>query len=203
MKKSFLSALALASLTACQTVQIETKPVAEQMAPAPLPASMQIGQERKYLWNGEETSMKVTAVDGMWFSAKTANGTKYTDNRDFAMPGKSWDIPSRNSKGEIKLVGGDYKNFWPLEVGKTASYKVEIKNLTTGWQGTGTRNCEVDSQENITVKAGNFDTYKVTCTWGTGRFYTKRTWYYAPSVEQVVKFVSSGNSSSSFELATK
>jgi hypothetical protein len=90
----------------------------------------------------------------------------------------------------------------PLEIGKTWPVKTNNINGTTGaiWRRSGIS--KVVGQENITTKAGTFDTYKIETTFtGTNvnnpmlkNQVTSLTWY-APAIDHWVKrtFVSRAN----------
>ncbi len=191
-----VSALALA---ACQTVTVETKPVAKAMAPAAKPQQYVKGTEVPVKTDGVLGKVTVLDVEGDWANLRTASGTEIFVNVDFTMPPKT--IKNMNGRNlKLTVKGGDYANFWPLKVGNKAA--IDYTWEVNGRAGNNTRHCEVLSQENITVEAGNFDTYKVQCYEGQGQWYERRTWYYAPSIKNWVKLITEGRNASDIELAS-
>ena len=66
---------------------------------------------------------------------------------------------------------------FPLKVGNAAKWKVRGKS-SKGNEWSTTRSCKVRGTANVTVPAGNFDTYHVVCT----DDWTIRQWYFSPEV---------------------
>jgi hypothetical protein len=199
MKKILLSAVALITLAACQTTEIATKPVTEQMAPAPMPKLFTKGEVIRTKVNGADAFTEITNIDGEWQTMKLASGTEVEVKADFIIPPRI--IKNMNGRNlKLTVKGGNYKEFWPLKVGNKAA--IDYTWAVNGNAGNNTRYCEVLSQENITVVAGNFDTYKVQCYEGQGQWYERRTWYYAPKIESFVKLITEGRNASDIELTS-
>jgi hypothetical protein len=120
----------------------------------------------------------ITAIDAdgkvTW---ESTNGSTWTVIHPFAGH-VQWKTP--DDEGTQSFTGD---SMFPLEVGRTMQISYSGQSTSEGsWSGT--RNCEVESQESIGVKAGTFDTFKVVCTQGgnPSRPSRTRTFYYAPEV---------------------
>jgi surface antigen len=87
-------------------------------------------------------------------------------------------------------------SIWPLEVGK----KTRFDEIGRWFDEYGLEHrydsfwsCEVKGTERISVGAGDFDTWKITCRRYPDKFRATsktreyRTWYYAPAVNHWVK----------------
>lgn len=87
---------------------------------------------------------------------------------------------------------------WPLAAGKQWSAKFEGPNTARNGQYVEERKCEVAGRESIQVRAGTFDTVKVTCK-GSYRTpspsgnvtlsgYTESSLWYAPAAKIAVRY---------------
>jgi len=178
-----VSALALA---ACQTTSIQEQPASvSSLAPA----------ERNVLAEGEVSKLK-RLRDGVelistislaepgvykWEVSDGCYGTALASDR-FA-PTLSWnkcgDNPRWNTgTATIKSKTGE---LWPLKVGNKVSYALSAKSYR-GQTNDNVRDCEVVGVVSVIAVGKPYDTFKVICN---DRF-NRRTYYYAPSVENVV-----------------
>lgn len=81
---------------------------------------------------------------------------------------------------------------WPLEVGNEKRFGAQVSylNKETGIQSRYDRiwDCEVDGTEKLSVYAGTFETYRITCESYSvkGKLRQRRVWHYAPEIEHLV-----------------
>ncbi len=142
---------------------------------------------------------RVTAVKGEDVYWERESGRELVRHRSFLLPTLAWE--SNKRRGAQRLLD-EPGNLWPLAIGKLGSFRVE-RNLTDKASGEVKRSyrkfdCHVETAETITVKAGRFDTYRISCrrynTRGS-RLYETRTWHYAPAVGHYVRRETENHSS--------
>jgi hypothetical protein len=167
------------ALAACETAgSTASRPVAQPMAPASAP-DLVVGKTLVYeTEDGGREQSSITTIDAdgkvTW---ESASGSTWTVIHPFAGH-VQWKTPG--DEGTQSFTGD---SMVPLEVGRTMQISYSGQSTSEGsWSGT--RNCKVESQESIGVKAGTFDTFKVVCTQGSNpsRPARTRTFYYAPEV---------------------
>lgn len=175
-----------------QSVQPET------MAAAPLPR-YQDGTTFVY---SDGTWEQVTGVEGGQVRWVSQQGNSSAGSADFIYPRSQWENASRKGTRrfveERGLFGGGKSTLWPLALGNSASF-VEYGE-TTGGTGISPANnydnyyrCSVDGAEAVTVGAGTFDSWRITCirysdnsAAARKRPWEYRTWYYAPTINHWV-----------------
>ncbi len=184
MYRTVLSLLVGASLVAGCAVYPESTPVATPLRPALLPTwavgDQIVTADRD---GGQMQTWTVVATKGDRVSWESDQGESYTGFRNFVIPEIEWTSALWGSGSEEILKIDD--DIFPLRVGKRMSIASQgsTSRSPEGWNAV--RECRVVSQENITVTAGTFDTYKVVCTTDILRL----TWYYAPEVEAPMVFI--------------
>ena len=142
---------------------------AKKVAAAPVKAELPPGVRRpfpvgfKSVWkrlDGTETFWKVVKLDGRIAKLHTATSCKVTFDVSSYSPPLSWRDCSGNT-GSRKIVKHTGSLF-PLAVGNTESWQSSGRdNKGNTWSGM--RVCKVAGTANVTVPAGNFDTYHVIC----------------------------------------
>ena len=183
MLRPLILGAVVGALASC-TPGPETKPVTTALAPALQPDH---GVGDIYVWqtkDGLVTDEVVAIRDGL-VSWESSDGGSWTGSSDFALPATRWSDPAEYGDGEqaaTEIRGAVF----PLAVGNDMTMTVEGRSdrYPEGWRNR--RDCEVESQENITVPAGSFDSYKVVCVSGK----RTRTYFYAPEVGYVVYYLS-------------
>ena len=125
-----------------------------------------------------------------------------SDRTGFNIYDRSWNLKSRDPWKYSPNDGLGVKS--PLHVGETWNFSADDINSSAGtagiWKRTGSS--KVVGQENLTTKAGTFDTFKIETTFSRRRpndpnnlnEATVQTWY-APAIDHLVKqtFVSRTN----------
>lgn len=174
---SILSAAALAA-AACAP-QVETKPALSELAPMVerLPV---VGDTIVWDRNGTQVTRVVTSFDGKMQTIESSDGCAYTSGTGYA-PSVSWSNCDPWSDGTQTVEPSG--EIFPLAVGNTMSFKASGKNVDGDTWDT-VRECSVKGTVNITVPAGTFDTYHVSCVdeWNV------RDFYVAPELGQTVLY---------------
>lgn len=169
------------ALASCTTGP-ETKPVTTALSPALQPDDA-VGDT--YVWDTGEglVTDQIVAIRDGYVSWESSDGGSWTAATDFALPATRWSDPAEHGEGEQKATEIRGAVF-PLQVGNDMTMKVEGRSdrYPDGWRNR--RDCEVKSQENITVPAGSFDSYKVVCVSGK----RTRTFFYSPEVGHIVYY---------------
>lgn len=167
-------------LGACAPV-VTSVPVALQLPPGEM-ADYPVGSQ----WVGLEGSDLVThfliRADAQTRSLESTTGCSWTQPINFLGPALEWE-DCKGSSGR-QVIQETFGEIWPLEIGKTQSWSVSGKS-STGETWKGMHTCRVDSAERVTVPAGDFDTFKVTCE----SISTIETTYYAPSLRDAVLYL--------------
>ena len=156
-------------------VSAERVPAAK-VAAAPAKAELPPGVARPWkvgenaVWKqrgGKELSWKTVKLDGSIAELHGSTGCKVTIEPGAYGPTRSWRDCSGHT-GSLKIekrAGG----LFPLAVGNTASWQYSGRN-DKGNTWSGTRSCKVAGTANVTVPAGDFDTYHVICRQDSSRY---------------------------------
>jgi hypothetical protein len=197
--KLLLIGALLLSLSSCAATsnQGTSSPAANQLglAPAPLP-HYQVGTKFVYSNGTWETVTRIGPEGVTW---KNHRGNESTGQPDFTYKRHTWQTRDRRGNREHRQtefwLGEKTTTLWPLQVGN----KTRFDEFGRWFNSSGgTRNydsywsCEVEGSERISVVAGDFDTWKITCKRYPNRFRSTsktreyRTWYYAPSINHWV-----------------
>lgn len=168
------------------TPSINDPPASTQMAPAEQPkhAVGTIYHEWDLI-DAKASAWRVVAVDGGTFTGETDTGCRFT-NSDPVLPVLSWkncgsDPAWRDGTRTYTALEG---SLWPLRVGSRASYQMTWTG-NGGETDRGTLDCTVDGTAHITVRAGEFDTYRVVCVQRWEGVTRDRITYWAPDVGAV------------------
>ena len=144
-----------------------------------------------------ETAIKVGSEGITW---RNHRGSISTGTQDFIKKRFKWQTKNRYGYREFKqttfLMSPPTQSIWPLEMGNKTrfdengrwfdEYGLEHR-YDSFWS------CEVKGTERISVGAGDFDTWKITCRRYPDKFRATsktreyRTWYYAPIINHWVK----------------
>ena len=143
---------------------------------------------------------KVTSIDEYGVSWINHRGRISSGSPDFTFRHSSWKTKSRSGHREFSrrkdVSFSSPESLWPLAVGNKTSYletgrwRDKNNNLHTyrvNWV------CRVNGTEPVSVMAGKFDTWKITCQRFTAprgsrrpRLLETRTWNYSPDVGHYV-----------------
>ncbi len=165
------------------------------LTPAPLP-HYKVGTKFVYSNGTWETVTKV-GPDGI--SWKNHRGNESTGLSDFTYKRQTWQTKDRRGNRNYSQTEFWFEEMtttlWPLQTGNrtrfdeygrwTDSSGVE-RSYDSYWS------CEVEGTQRVSVAAGDFDTWKITCKRypnsyrSTSKTREYRTWYYAPSVNHWV-----------------
>lgn len=190
------AALALA-LAGCKTeggpeapakVQKASWTPAKKVETAPARAELPPGERRawvvgdKSVWkqmDGKEITWKTVKRDGSFAEVHGSNGCKAVIDRSSYSPALSWRdcSGSAGSRKMEKHAGG----LFPLAVGNTESWQFTGRN-SKGKTWSNMRSCKVAGTVNVTVPAGNFDTYHVVCREGSARY----DYWFSPELGSTV-----------------
>lgn len=197
-EKLIIAASALALLAGCQTANpiapntysdlpegilepaIEETAVAAVMAPAPRP-ELETGVTLTWGRSTYQWQVRLISTAGGYETWEHLDGSWQWTHADFISPLVAWSGPSDSG---TRTNDGDMEPLFPLRVGKEAkvSYTGVSKISPDGFEGT--RLCRVLGQENITVPAGTFDTFKILCLNGRNieNPWRYQYYYYAPEL---------------------
>jgi len=167
-------------LSGCQATSIKTQPVSKELAAHPVSAQP-VGYKRTTKdMDGTVRTAEVISFENGLYQYQTTDGYEWTNHSNPMLPsptfsGEKW------GTGEQKMTNVDGAMF-PLQVGNKMSFTVvgESDKWPDGWKDK--RKCKVESQERVTVIAGDFDAFKVVCT------SDKRTrvYFFSPELNDIV-----------------
>ena len=162
---------------------------------APLP-KYRAGTTYVFSDGTSETVIKVSREGITWRSYR---GTISTGTPDFIKKRFKWQTKNRYGYREFKqttfLMSPPTPSIWPLEVGKKTRFDENgrwFDQLGLEHRYDSFWNCEVKGTERVSVGAGDFDTWKITCKRYPDKFRATsktreyRTWYYAPAINHWV-----------------
>lgn len=121
---------------------------------------------------------------------RTGNGVIQKGYRNFLIPFFAWQNRTRRSRSQITAKPD---MLWPLATGNEQSF--EVKQTITSNDGLTTNEfdqswrCVVEGTEKVTIPAGTFDTYRISCfryVPGTSFWRQTKTFNYAPAVGHYV-----------------
>lgn len=173
-------AVAGAILGGCQATSIKTQPVSKELAAHPVSAQP-VGYKRTTKdIDGTVRTAEVVSFENELYQYETTDGYKWTNYSNPMLPsptfsGEDWGTGTQkmtNVKGSM----------FPLQVGNKMSFTVvgQSDKWPDGWNDP--RRCKVESQERVTVIAGDFDAFKIVCT-SKNR---TRVYFFAPDVNDIV-----------------
>lgn len=165
------------------------------LSPAPLP-QYRVGTKFVYS-NGTWESVFDTGPDGITWVNHRGNESK--GSSDFTYKRLQWKTRDRQGSRVFNQtefwLGEPTTTLWPLKPGNRTKYNEEGTWSTSDGATRSYDNywsCEVKGTERVSVVAGDFDTWKITCKRFSSRFRSTsktreyRTWYYAPTINHWV-----------------
>ena len=178
LRSAMVGAAGLA-LMSCQTTQPETSQPVTRLAPMQKPNRLPEGAVIHGVRNGTPSAIEVVKVDGNLTVGKRGDCVFNHDwSHGYFAPEVSWE--NCNGRSGRHIFHGKSGNIWPLQVGKSETYRATGKTRNT-WPAA--RTCEVEDQVRIKTHIGTHDTFKVVCRtkWAT------RTSYVSPKIGRTVK----------------
>ena len=166
------------SVSGYQTATAQQVAAKAELPPAEL-RIFRVGD--KSVWrdkNGKEVTYEVTGVDDENVSAQGSDGCSWTAPIGY---GPSLEWSGCGGSAGTQTIKEREGNLFPLQVGNTVRWKFKGKN-NRGNSWSGTRKCNVKGTANVTVPAGNFDTYHIVCT----ENWSRREWHYSPELGRSV-----------------
>ncbi len=166
------------AIAGCQTTEVQKAPPKAQLAPA---ESRNYSVGDKWIWqksDGSQQTNEIIQLSGSIMTIQTSAGCTYRTHLGAFSPALSWkNCSSNDGQHSVQRSG----NIFPLEIGKTERWKYNGQNAK-GDTWSGVRKCTVKEAVNISVPAGNFDTYRVSCSDNSAR----REFYFSPRLKTVV-----------------
>jgi surface antigen len=165
------------------------------LKPAPLP-KYQPGNTYVYANGTWETAIDVSAEGITW---RNHRGWLSTGSADFTYKRFKWETTNRYGYRQFNqtrfLMTPPTSSLWPLQVGNRTRFdelgrwfdpQLIEHRYDSFWS------CEVLGTEQVSIAAGDFDTWKITCKRYPDKFRAAsktreyRTWYYAPALNHWV-----------------
>jgi hypothetical protein len=178
--------IALGGCMAGEKPLIRINPEGLQLSEATLP-NYAVGE---YFAFDDGITEIVTEKSGELITWQTNTDTVSRGYHNFIIPALTWTNVSRYSEG---TTNAPVDLLWPLAVGKTAQY--EFQQIISRHDGTEATelfrswDCAVESTRRVSVAAGNFDTYVITCkrySSTSNSWRATRRFYYAPDLGHYV-----------------
>lgn len=174
--------VAALALTGCASQQI----AGPALPPASLP---QVAVGNSYSFDDGRTERVI---------GRSADLLRWRGNGDFTfattgnvlMPRVAWSDTEARGERTISAVSG---SLFPLSPGKSVAFQASRRTVDTRTGTTAnvaeTWQCRADGTARVTTEAGDFDTFRVSCTMTTMPSVTTltRTFFYAPSVDYYVR----------------
>ena len=178
------------TLSSCQTTgsPSNVQPVATvELPPAEAPL-FRVGDKLVHREkDGRETTFEVINVDGETVDFQFQNeGCSWSVPKSSAPFGPSLKWDSCNGSTGTQKVKKQEGSLFPLQVGNSERWSFSGK-AQGGATWSATRKCTVKGIANVTVPAGNYDTYHVVCT--TSR--SRHEWHYSPELRRHVTWLRS------------
>ncbi len=125
--------------------------------------------------------MRKTAGNHEVASYLRTDGCEWTRSTEGFAPATKWENCPSKGVSTVELISGE---IWPLKVGNRFVYTVQGSSSLFGKAWKSKRSCKVDSQWQIEIVSGKYETFKVICKerWG------KRTWWLSPEVGTAVAY---------------
>jgi hypothetical protein len=146
----------------------------------------------EYFTFDDGTTAMVTEISGELVTWEYNNGTVSKRYRNFIIPALTWTSAKKHSKAKTTAPAD---LLWPLAVGKKGQYDfrqtiskhdgTEATRLSRSWS------CTVEGTKRVSVAAGTFDTYVITCrrySDTSHKWRATRRFYYAPHLGREDKY---------------
>lgn len=175
-----------AAITDANELDLETAPVPQY----------KVGTKFVYSNGTWETVAEVNDDQVVWINHRNDESV---GSPDFTYKRSQWKTRDRQGMRGFNqaefLLGETTTTLWPLKKGNKTRFEEygtwytesgEERNYDNYWS------CEVLGTERVSVVAGDFDTWKITCKRYPNKYRTTsrtreyRTWYYAPSINHWV-----------------
>jgi hypothetical protein len=134
-----------------------------------------------------ETALRMDGRDVIW---RSGNGSRFTRPRNFVIPAVQWETSRTRGR---RVVRGDHEKLWPLSerratrfrtVAEVRSEKEPLRRIAELWS------CRPDGTERLTLKAGTFETRKISCdrySPANMRVQRRVNWFYSAEVGHYVR----------------
>ena len=179
---------------------------ANELPPAPMPI-FAIDDETTVTDGVVNRTLSVVAVDGDKFTWRRQDGFTLVMHRNYMNLAEEESGAGRDRV--VTRTDGDHTALWPLKVGNETTVHRTSRNKSSGARTKSKQTCKVVSQEEVSVPAGTFDTFKVVCGvgyWMSNHYHGQTvswTHYHAPSIGMRVKLVwRDEENSETWELVT-
>ena len=142
----------------------------------------------RYRFDNPEITWEVTAVHGERVYWRSASGDEQVTSSNPLLPAFAWQSTRRGS-GQ-RIISNRRGALFPLKVGARMSFRstVSTDKPPFGWEFEWS--CEVVGKSNITVPAGDFDSFRVLC----GRQGSRElTFYYVPEIGHYARMEAIGS----------
>lgn len=157
------------------------KPAVALLPPAPLPEYAP-GDTFIYRTGNQERREEVTALTSDTVAWTDDQGNIWTTAYDVVSPMISWQSDPELGRGRQNVISGAPADLFPLQSGRQVAFTVEgsSETMPAGW--TMEQSCKVVDQAQVTVEAGVFNTFQISCQ----RSNHLETLYYSPVVQNYV-----------------
>lgn len=191
-----LAAIAALFLLAGCAANLDSKPVATPLPPAPIPDGYKVGDEFVFDNGLIVDTQTIVAVEPTLIvtQSSTIFGT-IRQPKAFTIP-PQWTGGGYTSLQQLTITG-DLAAVFPLQIGNVST--ATVSGFFSGNKLETKGRCVVDRQENIQVKAGRFDTIVVVCGFSHDRGTVNYTYWYAPSLGH---WVATTRGSATFQLVS-
>lgn len=152
----------------------------DRLAPAPAPIYA-AGDTFVFSENGQATREQVVSVAPDRVVWTNDSGLIWTKDTSLVTPQLRWSSHPELGRGQQTVIGSPEQLF-PLQEGNVIAYSVRgsAENAPAGWQEE--HRCAVSGQEDVTVPAGTYTTYRIDCQ----RKDFLDTYFYSPVVQNYV-----------------
>jgi surface antigen len=170
------------TLLGCTSQQV----AGPSLPPAPLP-NFAVGNAYTFDDGRIERIAGISAGLVRW---RGADGFVFTTTNNVLLPRVAWSDADARGERTMSITPAA---LFPLTRGNNVAFRAvrhtmesrggAVANIAETWQ------CRVDDTARVATKAGDFDTFRVTCTLDTGSSGTSltRTFFYAPAIDYYVR----------------
>ncbi len=171
-------------VSACSQTETE-KPMEEAAFGVDEPARYTVGDS--FTFDNPTLTWSVVSVEGERVYWRTDRGDEQVTGHNPLLPALEWKNPNRG--GGRRVVSDIKGSLFPLKINNRMTFTSEVESWNADDSGGEPQTwqygwvCNVAGEENISVQAGSFDTFKILC----GR--TKQDeliFYYAPRIGHYV-----------------
>ncbi len=162
-----------------EKIGIQNQPKVK-LAPAPIPIYA-IGDTFVYSADGKLVQEQVVNASADRVTWTNDKGMIWSTSNDLVTPQLSWSAHPELGRGRQTIIGNPEAIF-PLKEGNSVAFGIRgnSENAPTGWRDE--KKCEVVGQRDISVTAGDFTTFHISCH----RKGIKEDLYYAPIAQNYV-----------------